>query len=66
MRSVVADFVWLNVTTAWMNQEWFRMGGYINLCTALQPRAPVFWDMGGWHLAWNASIAACRTRTQAQ
>ena len=21
---------------------------YINLCTALQPRAPVFWDMGGW------------------
>jgi len=42
-------FGWLNVTTAWMDQEWFRMGGYINLCTALQPRAPVFWDMGGWH-----------------
>jgi tetratricopeptide (TPR) repeat protein len=58
MRSVVADLVWLNVTTAWMNQEWFRMGGYINLCTALQPRAPIFWDMGGWHLAWNASVDA--------
>jgi len=58
MRSVVADLVWLNVTTAWMKEEWFRMGGYINLCTALQPRAPVFWEMGGWQLAWNASVSA--------
>jgi len=64
MRSVVADLVWLNVTTAWMNQEWFRMGAYINLCTALQPRAPVFWDMGGWQLAWNASISAMQDPTQ--
>lgn len=64
MRSIVADLIWLNVTTAWMNEEWFRMGGYINLCTALQPRAPVFWDMGGWHLAWNASISALHDRTQ--
>ena len=58
MRSVVADMIWLNVTTAWMNREWFRMGGYITLCTSLQPRAPVFWDMGGWHLAYNASSDA--------
>src|SRR5271155_5965772 len=58
MRSVVADLVWLNVTTAWMNQDWWKMGSYINLCTALQPRAPVFWDIGGWELAWNASISA--------
>jgi hypothetical protein len=58
MRSVVADLVWLNVTTAWMTEEWFRMGAYINVCTALQPRAPVFWEMGGWHLAWNASVSA--------
>jgi tetratricopeptide (TPR) repeat protein len=64
MRSVVADLVWLNVTTAWMNQDWWKMGSYINLCTALQPRAPVFWDMGGWELAWNASIAALQDQTQ--
>jgi len=64
MRSVVADLVWLNVTTAWMNQDWWRMGSYINLCTALQPRAPVFWDMGGWQMAWNASIAAMQDPTQ--
>ena len=64
MRSVVADFVWLNVTVAWENEEWFRMGAYINLCTALQPRAPVFWVMGGWELAYNASISALQDRTQ--
>jgi hypothetical protein len=64
MRSVVADLVWLNVVTTWMNQEWFRMGGYINLCTALQPRAPVFWDMGGWQLAYNASVAVLHDPTQ--
>jgi hypothetical protein len=64
MRSVVADLVWLNVVTAWMNQDWFKMGGYINLCTALQPRAAVFWDMGGWQLAWNASLSALYDRAQ--
>jgi hypothetical protein len=58
MRSVVADFIWLRVTEAWEDQEWFRMGGLINLCTSLQPRAPIFWDLGGWQLAWNASVAA--------
>jgi hypothetical protein len=64
MRSVVADFVWLNVTTEWMNNQWFRVGAYINLCTTLQPRAPIFWDMGGWHLAWNASTNAEQDPTQ--
>jgi hypothetical protein len=64
MRSIVADFVWLQVTTEWMKNEWFRMSAYINLCTALQPRAPVFWDMGGWQLAWNASITTLQDMTQ--
>ena len=58
MRSVVADGVWLLVTVAWEHQDWFRMGGYINLCTTLQPRSVTFWDLGGWEMAWNASIDA--------
>ncbi len=65
MRSVVADIIFVvNVTLAWEKEEWFRMGGYINLCTALQPRSPTFWDIGGWHLAWNASVSAMEDRTQ--
>ena len=64
MRNVVSDVMWLYVTQAWQNEEWFRMGGYINLCTALQPRCTMFWDIGGWHLAWNASVAAAENRHQ--
>ncbi len=64
MRSVVADLVWLQVTQAWEDEEWFRMGGLINLCTSLQPRASTFWDIGGWHLAWNASIGALMDRKE--
>ena len=64
MGSVVADFLWLNVEIAWEHQDWFKMGGYINLCTALQPRSTTFWDIGGWQLAWNASVAASLDRTQ--
>ena len=64
MSSIVADFIWLNQTAAWMNQDWWKMGAYINVCTALQPRAAVFWSMGGWHLAWNASIATMQDPAQ--
>jgi hypothetical protein len=64
MGSVVADLLWLNVTVAWEDQEWFKMEGYINLCTALQPRSATFWDIGGWQLAWNASVAAMEDHTQ--
>jgi hypothetical protein len=63
MRSVVADLLWLNVTAEWEDEEWFNMEGYINLCTALQPRSITFWDIGGWQLAWNASVSAMQDRT---
>jgi hypothetical protein len=64
MRSVVADLLWLNVTAEWENEEWFNMEGYINLCTALQPRSITFWDIGGWQLAWNASVSAMQNRKE--
>jgi tetratricopeptide (TPR) repeat protein len=64
LRGVVADFVWLEVTTAWEKQEWFRMASQINLCTALQPRFTLFWDTGGWHLAYNASVGAMEDKDQ--
>jgi len=58
MKNVVADFVWLTMVSAWMDQDWWKMSAIINVCTTLQPRAPMFWDMGGWNLAWNASLSA--------
>jgi tetratricopeptide (TPR) repeat protein len=60
MRSVVADLIWLETVSAWMNQDWFEVSRVVTLCTALQPRAPMFWDIGGWHLAWNASVDAAQ------
>ena len=58
MRSIVADFIWIDVTVAWEKYQWFKMDSLINLCTSLQPRSVTFWDYGGWQLAWNVSIAA--------
>jgi len=59
MRSVVADFIFvINLTIAWEDQDWIQMAKYISLVTNLQPRAPVFWSIGGWHLAYNASVSA--------
>jgi len=55
-RNVVADFVWLEVTAAWEKYEWFKMEGLINAATSLEPRCVLFWDNGGWQLAWNVSI----------
>jgi hypothetical protein len=55
-RGVVADFTWLGVTGAWEEKEWFKVKNLIDLATTLQPRTLLFWEMGGWHLAWNASI----------
>jgi tetratricopeptide (TPR) repeat protein len=58
LRSVVADFVWLKMTVDWQNQDWFDMMACIKICTTLEPRAPIFSCMGGWELAWNASIGS--------
>ena len=64
MRSVVADFLWLEVTIDWEQKKWFTIEGYINLCTALQPRSITFWDIGAWQLAWNVSVSAFQDRSQ--
>jgi hypothetical protein len=55
-RNIVADCLWLMTIPAWMEQDWWKMDAIVNGCTTLQPRAPMFWDMGGWQIGWNASI----------
>lgn len=55
-RNVAADFVWLEMTAAWEKYEWFKMDGLINAATSMEPRCIMFWDNGGWQLAWNVSI----------
>jgi tetratricopeptide (TPR) repeat protein len=54
-RALVADFYWLDVHKAWERTEWSRVKAGVDLVTTLQPRAVGYWDMGAWHLAYNAA-----------
>ncbi len=54
-RGIVADFVWLAAHVAWEDQIWFKMKDNIELAVVLQPHSISFWDIGAWHMAWNAS-----------
>ncbi len=57
-RALVADVLWIQAHSAWERTEWGRMALLFNTVTALQPRNVMFWDVAGWHMAWNASVAA--------
>jgi tetratricopeptide (TPR) repeat protein len=63
-RAVVADFAWLRVTGAWEDKQWFKVKSLVDLSTTLQPRSILFWEMGGWHMAWNASVDARNNRKE--
>lgn len=57
-RSVVADLLFIQAHTAWEHVEWGRVALLLNQVTALAPRNVLYWDSAGWHMAWNASVAA--------
>ena len=56
-RGVVADFVWFEVETAYEEQIWYKLKEQAELVVVLQPHCVLFWDMGFWHMAYNASYA---------
>jgi hypothetical protein len=57
-RSLVADALFIQAHVAWERTEWGRVLFLFRQITTLRPRAVLFWDMAGWHMAWNASTAA--------
>jgi hypothetical protein len=63
-RSLVADVLWIEAHSAWQRTEWGRMKVLFDTVTALQPRNLTFWDMAGWHMAYNASVAALKDDKQ--
>ena len=56
-RGVVADFMWLRAYDHWEVKTWYKLKECVELATLLQPKAVSFWDIGAWHMAWNASYA---------
>jgi hypothetical protein len=55
LRAAVADLMWIRAHTAWQDVQYGRMKLYFDVCTALQPRRELFWDVASWHMAWNGA-----------
>jgi hypothetical protein len=56
-RSVIADLLFIDAQAAWERTDWTNLLLRLRQATELQPHAIMFWDVAGWHMAWNASIA---------
>jgi tetratricopeptide (TPR) repeat protein len=57
-RGLAANALMLQAHGAWEEQQWVRVRSALEMATLLQPRVALFWDLGSWHLAWNAAVAA--------
>jgi hypothetical protein len=55
LRSAVADLIYIGAHVVWEKAQYGKMKEYFDICTALQPRSELYWDMAGWHMAWNAA-----------
>ena len=57
-RSVIADLLFIDAYSAWERTDWTNLLLRLRQATELQPHAILFWEMAGWHMAWNAGTAA--------
>ena len=58
LRSLVATFAHLRATESFSKQEWGKVGDSMETAVQLAPRDIFYWDMGSWHMAYNASSSA--------
>jgi len=63
-RSVVADLLFIDGQAAWERTDWTHLLLRLRQVTELQPHMLMFWDVAGWHMAWNASIAAANDQSK--
>jgi hypothetical protein len=56
-RSVIADLLFIDAYSAWERVDWTYILLRLRQATELQPRSILFWEMAGWHMAWNAGTA---------
>lgn len=55
LRSVVATFYNLKAYGSFENRAWVKLEDQFELMVALQPRTVYYWDVGAWHLSYNAA-----------
>lgn len=63
-RGPVADGLWIYAHVLWEQVQWIRMKVAMDGATELQPRSVLFWENAGWHMAYNASVAAMEDKTE--
>ena len=63
-RSLVADVLWIEALTDWERVEYGKMNLKFSTVTTLVPHNVTFWDMAGWHMAYNASVAVMEDRNE--
>ena len=63
-RSLVADVLWVEALTDWERVEYGKMNLKFSTVTTLVPHNVMFWDMAGWHMAYNASVAVMEDRNE--
>jgi hypothetical protein len=56
LQSVVATFLNLRAYSSFENRDWIKLEDQFNTIVALQPQNPYYWDVGAWHLSYNAAV----------
>jgi hypothetical protein len=55
LRTLVASFLNLRAYTFFTNRKWDDLAKTFDMMVDLAPRTVLYWDMGSWHLAYNAA-----------
>lgn len=61
LRTVVATFFNLAAYGSFEKRDWVRLTDQFELIVALQPNTAYYWDVGAWHMAYNAAMD-CKER----
>ncbi|WP_367870284.1 hypothetical protein [Luteolibacter sp. Populi] len=55
LRTLVASFAGLKTTEQFNNTDWPGLAESVDTTVQLSPHTQYYWDIGGWHLAYNAA-----------
>ncbi len=55
LRTVVATFLNLRAYASFDRRDWSKLEAQFETLVLLQPRSRYYWDVGAWHLAYNAA-----------
>lgn len=55
-RTLVATWFHLKAFSSFENRDWVKLEDQFELIVALEPRTSYYWDVGAWHLSYNAAV----------